>query len=42
LSEAGRQVSRRKIAFHVIILVLTVALTALSIWPGPGPAVLSP
>jgi hypothetical protein len=34
--------ARRRIAGHVAIIVATVVLTALSIWLGWGPVVLSP
>lgn len=34
--------AQRKIAGHLAIIVATVVLTALSIWLGWGPVVLSP
>ena len=36
------QPPRRRVAIHVVIIVATIVLTALSIWLGTGPVVLSP
>lgn len=36
------QPRRRRISIHVVIIVATIVLTALSIWLGTGPVVFSP
>jgi len=42
MTRVPRQSLRRAIAPHAIIIAATIVLTALSIWLGLGPVVLSP